>query len=143
MYVIFLYFQGGNIVLVLKYISYNDFSPGYTKVFLDNEYLCQLEAEEIKEFPAIKGEHFISTHIIKKTNIFGYKFRVHIKDEEDTITVEIRYIGTLLNMLIVISFLLFSLLFPEIKLWIRCLFLIVFSYSLHWMCQPLSFKKLK
>jgi hypothetical protein len=130
-------------MLILKYISYSGISSNYTKVFLDNEYLCHLKTGEIKEFPTITGEHYISTHIIKKTNIFRYKFRVHIKSEEDIITVEIRYVATWLNMLIVISFVLFSRNFPEIKYWVRCLFLIIFSYSLHWICQPLNFKKIK
>jgi hypothetical protein len=130
-------------MLILKYISYTGISSANTKVFLNNEYLCRLKTGEIKEFPTITGEHFISTNIIKKTSIFRYKFRVHIKNEENKITVEIRYFGAWLNMLICIFFVLLSRQFPEIKLWVRCLFLIIFSYSLHWICQPLTFKKLK
>jgi hypothetical protein len=130
-------------MLILKYISHGGISSDRAKVFLDNEYLCRLKAGEIKEFPTLKGKHYISTHIIKKTDIFRYKLRVHIKDEEDRITVEIRNIEIWLRMLTVISILLFGRFFPEIKFWILCLLSIIYVYSLHWICQPLSFKKSK
>jgi hypothetical protein len=109
------------------------------KIFIDNVFFGKMKPGETKKIDLEEGVHFISFQIIKKWNIFSYKYKFNVNNMND-IYFELRPLNWL-NAILIFCGVMSGDWFPEIPGIVRCITIFFVIYIANYLCRPLIFKK--